>query len=150
VKTRCVAIVHLRWRMKTLEGVLSWLECCARHASRTCGILLQRRRLAGRPGRPKRGIAEPGAGRRHMPGDSGLHAGRQGRANRGAQDLRRSQELRRLVQVLLRHGDPCQSLQALRDTMKVSEGSTQGETFLVQGRGVPDITLLVYYRGQPA
>jgi len=73
-----------------------------RHA-RVC----QRCRLAGRPRCPKCSIAKLGADRRHVPGDSGLLARGQRSAQLGAQGLSRSQELRRLVQVLLRHGDLC-------------------------------------------
>jgi hypothetical protein len=67
----------------------------------------QRRHLAGCPRCSKGGIAEPGADRSHVLGDSGLLAGGQMSAELDAQSLSRPQESRRLVQVLLRHGDLC-------------------------------------------
>jgi hypothetical protein len=67
----------------------------------------QRSHLAGCPRCPKGGIAEPGAEHRHVPSDSGLLAGGQRSAELDAQGLSRPQESRRLVQVLLRHGDLC-------------------------------------------
>jgi hypothetical protein len=67
----------------------------------------QRSRLAGCPRCTKGGSAEPGADRSHVPGDSGLLAGVQRSAELTAQGLSRRQEPRRLVQVLLRHGDLC-------------------------------------------